>query len=67
MRDDLMDIQSRLAFHEDALDGVARRLAAQEREIDDLRRRLEAVSALLSELTPSAVGDRDAEPPPPHY
>jgi SlyX protein len=62
----LTDLQTRLAFQEDALDAMGRRLAAQQAEIDELRRRLDGLAAMLRELSP-AVADGDAGVPPPHY
>ena len=66
MDEPLTDLQTRLAFQEDALDAMGRRLAAQQAEIDELRRRLERLAALVRDLTPAAA-EGDAGAPPPHY
>jgi len=62
-----IDLQARLAFQEDAIDGLNRTIARQDAELAALRRDLEDVRRQLRALAPSPAGHPADEPPPPHY
>ena len=68
----LVDLETRLAFQEHALQQLSDALAAARAEESTnalrLHRALEELRQLRSALTNSpAVGDAASEPPPPHY
>lgn len=68
----LVDLETRLAFHEHALQELSDALAAARAEEAGnalrLHRALEELRQLRSMLAASpVVGDAASEPPPPHY
>jgi SlyX protein len=63
----LIDIESRIAFFEDAQQQLSGVIARQEKELEHLTRRVQDLEAHLRQVLPSLVGDIDKEPPPPHY
>lgn len=67
MDDRLIELESRLAFQDHAVQELNDVIVRQQREIDALRRELEALRAQLKALAPALVGGRGEEPPPPHY
>ena len=67
MDETIIDLQTRLAFQEDAIDQLHLALARQQQEIDGLRRLVEQLRLRVSEFTPALVGNAHDEPPPPHY
>ncbi|MEH6552089.1 MAG: SlyX family protein [Pseudomonadales bacterium] len=64
----LDDLQSQLAFQEDALSALERGSAAQQKQIDFMQRMLAEVVESLRSLREStgSGGDMDDQPPP-HY
>lgn len=66
MEERLIDLETRLAFQEDAIQELNTVVADQQRLITTLRLELDGLKARLRELTPSPI-DGGAEPPPPHY
>lgn len=68
MREQLEDLQVRLAHHELALETLNETVVRQDRLIAELREELRRVQQQLRDLRPSPLdGDPSAEPPPPHY
>lgn len=66
----VMDLQSQLAFQEDAVSSLDAALAQQQQEILLLRRQLELLLKRQQEQAALAGGDSAAEAPiekPPHY
>jgi SlyX protein len=61
-----IDLETRLAFQEHALQEMSDVVARQQAEIDRLTRALGETQDLLRR-TSSPVGERSDEPPPPHY
>lgn len=67
LRADLVDLQSRFAFQEDALQAVHATLLRQQQEVDRLARRCERLEQFCQELA-DALASRSVESvPPPHY
>jgi len=62
-----VDLEARLAFQEDAIDGLNRTIARQDAELVALRRDLEDLRRQLRAMAPSPAGHAADEPPPPHY
>ena len=67
MEQQLIDLQSRLAFQEDGIDQINQTLALQAREISELRLEIEELKRQLRALTPSNIASEAEETPPPHY
>lgn len=62
----LIDIESRIAFFEDAQQQLSGVIARQEKELERLGRRVQDLEEQLRQLLPSLVADIGNEPPP-HY
>jgi SlyX protein len=67
MEDRLVELESRVAFQDDAVQKLAHTVAEQERQIFRLTREVELLRASLTALTPSLVIRPEDEAPPPHY
>lgn len=64
----IADLESRLAFQEDALDKMSDEMAQQAIEIDRLSRIVKHLSDQVKLLGPdNNPGAADADVPPPHY
>jgi SlyX protein len=64
---ELIELQTRVAFQESAIDELTRTLLRQQAAIESLQRDLAELNDRLAELAPSSLGDGSPEPPPPHY
>jgi SlyX protein len=62
-----VDLETRAAFQEDALEQLNAALVALRDEVDGLRGEVAHLRARLRALTPSPTGAPGDEPPPPHY
>jgi|HigsolmetaAR202D_1030399.scaffolds.fasta_scaffold05419_4 Uncharacterized protein conserved in bacteria len=67
MDDHLIDLETRLAFQEHALQELGKALYEHQRLIDQLTRRLETAEARLKAIAVSPVASAAEETPPPHY
>ncbi len=67
MDERIIDLESRLAFQEEAIHSLSETLIEQQRTIDFLSRSLEALKERLQTLEPSPFQPGETEPPPPHY
>lgn len=64
----LSDIQSRIAFQEDALNSLNDVVATQSREIQELRSQLKLLYKKMDDLNYSLEQNADdSDSPPPHY
>lgn len=63
---ELIDLQTRLAFQDDAITALNATVARQQNQLDEQSRQIQALRDQLKALhhAGAAVGD---EPPPPHY
>lgn len=62
-----VEIETRLAFQEEALQQLNDALLRQQQALNRLTNDLAALTERLRGLEPSPVGRREDEPPPPHY
>lgn len=62
----LVDIESRIAFFEDAQQQLSGVIARQEKELERLARRVQELEEQLRQVLPLLVADIGNEPPP-HY
>jgi SlyX protein len=67
MEQRLIDLESRVAFQDDALEQLNRVVHEQQLQIDHLRAELDTVKQQLRAVAPTLVAGRDEETPPPHY
>ena len=67
MENRLIELETRLAFQDNALQELNAVVVRQQREIDTLTREIEALKAQIRTLAPEMVGSRADEAPPPHY
>jgi len=66
MNDDIEELQTRLAFSEDAINQLSHTVARQQNEIEILKKALQAQNQRIQALTPADAGDLGDEIPP-HY
>ncbi|WP_152221555.1 SlyX family protein [Pseudomonas sp. SCB32] len=66
LEDRVADLESRLAFQDDALQTLSDVVYDQERVIERLRLQMQALIKRLEDLQ-GQVGVADDEAPPPHY
>lgn len=67
MHDRLAELETRIAFQEQAIQELSDVVARQQAGIDRLSQLCETLRLQLLELAPSLVAGRDEETPPPHY
>ncbi|MEW8374209.1 MAG: SlyX family protein [Candidatus Thiodiazotropha sp.] len=67
MDDRIVDLESRLAFQEQAIHTLSETLVEQQRTINSLNRTVDALRQRLQALQPSPLQSGETEPPPPHY
>ncbi|MBT2969219.1 MAG: SlyX protein [gamma proteobacterium symbiont of Ctena orbiculata] len=67
MDDRIIDLESRLAFQEEAIHTLSETLVQQQRTIDSLSRTVDLLRQRLQALQPSPLQSGETEPPPPHY
>jgi len=67
MDDRIVDLETRLAFQEDAIQQLSDVVAEQQCEIDRLLRDLRVMQAQLRQAMPADVALQAEETPPPHY
>jgi SlyX protein len=67
MNDSIIDLESRVAFQEEAIHTLSETLIEQQRTIDSLSSTVEALRQRLRALEPSPLQPGEMEPPPPHY
>ncbi|SDT86641.1 SlyX family protein [Geopseudomonas guangdongensis] len=60
------ELETRLAFQDDALQQLSDELLVQSRLIERLQRQIEVLASRQAELV-EQVGNADDEAPPPHY
>lgn len=61
------ELESRLAFQDEAIETLNQSLVALRAQADALQRRVAALESKLKGLEPGVVGRIEDEPPPPHY
>ncbi len=66
MNEEIIELESKLAFQEDALLQLNITVTKQQIEIAELKRALEELRETVRHLNPSPLGG-EPEPPPPHY
>ncbi|MFP5350075.1 MAG: SlyX family protein, partial [Gammaproteobacteria bacterium] len=63
----IVELESRLAFHEYTLQTLNDVVTRQQQQIEALIREIQALKDRLRAAAPSPVGPLEDEKPPPHY
>lgn len=63
----IIDLETRIAFLEDAQQQLSDVIARQEKEMERLGRQVQDLEKQLRQAVPSLVADASEETPPPHY
>ena len=67
MENRLIELETRLAFQEDALQALNAVVVRQQQEIAEFTRQIEAIKTQLRAVATASGTDRANETPPPHY
>jgi SlyX protein len=67
MNDRIIDLESRLAFQEEAIHSLNETVVAQQRTIETLAQTIEVLRERIKAFDPSPLHSGEPEPPPPHY
>jgi len=67
MNDDIIDLQTRLAFQDGLLEELNRVVTDQQKQIDRLELMLTTFRAQLESVQHTQMVSQSDEPPPPHY
>ena len=67
MENRLIELETRLAFQEDALQALNAVVVRQQREIAEFTRQIETLKTQLRAVATASEADRTDETPPPHY
>jgi len=63
----IAELESRVAFQEDALDKLSDEMAHQEKQITMLLQMVKVLNKNIESLRGDPMASPDNEPPPPHY
>ncbi len=63
----IVELESKVAFQEDALQVLHNELLEHQRRIEKLQRQVQMLAEKLQQGTDSGILRTDEEPPPPHY
>jgi SlyX protein len=67
MNDDIVDLQTRLAFQDGLLDELNEVVTNQQKQIDRLEMLIAGLKAQIESLHQTQMMRQGDEPPPPHY
>ncbi|AFJ02455.1 hypothetical protein Q7C_1305 [Methylophaga frappieri] len=67
MQDDIIELQTRLAFQDGIIDQLNQVVTRQQIQIDRLQRQLEKLSGQVENLHQAQLIRQADESPPPHY
>ncbi len=63
----IIELESRLAFQDDSIEQLSETVARQQRQIDDLTRMVKIINKQLKSTSQDSGPSTADEPPPPHY
>ena len=66
MNDRIIELETRLAFQDEAINGLNQAMLSQQRQIEQLVEQVRQLKDRLKAITPSPLGD-DGPELPPHY
>ena len=67
MTDRIIELETRLTFQEEHLEGLSRTVSRQQQLIDGLQRELDEMRQRLKAITQAPYEQQHREEPPPHY
>lgn len=67
MNDDIVDLQTRVAFQDGVLEQLNQVVTSQQTQIERLENQVKNLKSQLESLQHSQVVQQGDEPPPPHY
>jgi SlyX protein len=67
MNDDIVDLQTRMAFQDGLLEQLNQVVTSQQQQIDRLETQLKNFKSQLESLQHTQMIQQSDEPPPPHY
>ena len=67
MEQRLMELESRVAFQDDAIQKLNDVVVSQQEQLDVLRNELKYLNEKVRDLTSELIATEDQETPPPHY
>jgi SlyX protein len=67
MEERIVELETRLAFQEDAIHHLNETVAAQQRQIDSLNGMVDLLRQRLQQISTSPLQGHEEESPPPHY
>ncbi len=67
MNDDIVDLQTRLAFQDSLLDELNEVVTNQQKQIDRLETLIAGLKAQIESMHQTQMMRQSDEPPPPHY
>ncbi|MEH6625012.1 MAG: SlyX family protein [Motiliproteus sp.] len=63
----IIELESRLAFQDDSIEQLSDTVARQQRQIDDLTQMVKIINKQLTSSSQDSGSGTADEPPPPHY
>ncbi|MDT8311729.1 MAG: SlyX family protein [Methylophaga sp.] len=67
MQDDIIEVQTRIAFQDGVIEELNQVVTRQQAQIDLLQRQLDKLNGQVENLQQDQVVQQADEPPPPHY
>ncbi len=67
MRDELIELQTQVAYQEDTISQLNDVVTRQQKDIDGLTRAVEQLKQQMVAITDAPQGEQIEETPPPHY
>lgn len=67
MHDDIVDLQTRVAFQDGVLEQLNQVVTSQQTQIERLENQVKSLKSQLESLQHSQLVQQGDEPPPPHY
>lgn len=67
MHEDIVDLQTRMAFQDSVIEQLNQVVTDQQQQIDRLERRMEKLLGQVEALQADQLIQQANEPPPPHY
>ena len=67
MTDDIIELQSKLAYQELQMQQLSEVLIGQQKQLSELSEKIQRLEAIMSQQSVSMIARADEETPPPHY
>lgn len=67
MENEIIDLQSKLAFQEETISELNEVITDQQNQLDQLREEIRLLNLRIASVAEAANTSEEKEPPPPHY